>query len=99
MVKQLQAGSHNLFDLGEVEQPATNRVYRSFADKFDAKTVAMQARALVTRRNVGQPVRGLKRELARYAHHVAGWFRKVTLACGVYFKFGKFADHVRLPES
>ena len=57
MIELLEDRREGLFDVGEVHDPAHLRVGFAAHMHFDAERVAVQARALVRRRNVRKPVR------------------------------------------
>jgi len=63
--------------VGEIHHPACLRIHRSGDMQLDAKRMAVQARALVASRHVGQTVRRLDRENAENVQ--AAFFRRELL--------------------
>ena len=75
-VERLEGG----LDLGEVHEPAELLVHLAAHVQRDLEGVPVQAGALVVRRDHGQPVRGLERELLEDLHRASGCRRSCASA-------------------
>ena len=62
MIEALVDRLERRFHVGEIHHPAAVRIHRSAQMQLDAKGMAVQPRALVPGRHVGQAVRGFDRE-------------------------------------